>query len=360
MCRISTKISTMNSVPLSPSLRRQAQGMAGLVQYRRDSIAALIAAYGRRVKYPTASGKVAFVMGCGRSGTSILGEALSLHPDVTYHREPRPVWHHIDKRTAIWGFLSAPGVLPLEESDFTGKQERRFRRLLLHAPTACVVEKSPEATFRIGWLMRLAPQATFIHIIRDGASVIRSIVALSTQSIPHGLAKSHNLWWGIEDRKWSVFAEGILPTLGLEAEPWRLSPTERACCEWLAAIEYVERWQERMGRQLTTVRYEDMISESQVVLPQIAAAIGLTSPEHWVREAGNIFFKPTRQSNSSIHLRPELAQRFNQTQFRLGYEPCAQVARSEHEVFDLRPETLSAWQDGEAEQAGIPEHKSTE
>ena len=34
-----------------------------------------------------------FIIGCGRSGTTILGDTLSKHPKIEYLNERRDLWH---------------------------------------------------------------------------------------------------------------------------------------------------------------------------------------------------------------------------------------------------------------------------
>ena len=43
-----------------------------------------------------------FIIGCGRSGTTILGETLSRHSKVTYLNERRDLWFSAYPETDIW------------------------------------------------------------------------------------------------------------------------------------------------------------------------------------------------------------------------------------------------------------------
>jgi hypothetical protein len=42
-----------------------------------------------------------FIIGCGRSGTTILGQVLSAHPEVYYLFEPYHLWAAIDPMTDV-------------------------------------------------------------------------------------------------------------------------------------------------------------------------------------------------------------------------------------------------------------------
>ena len=43
-----------------------------------------------------------FIIGCGRSGTTILGETLSSHPKIKYLNERRTLWHRAYPEFNIW------------------------------------------------------------------------------------------------------------------------------------------------------------------------------------------------------------------------------------------------------------------
>src|SRR5215212_6691597 len=43
-----------------------------------------------------------FILGCGRSGTTIFGAALSKHKSITYLNEPRHLWFAAYPETDIW------------------------------------------------------------------------------------------------------------------------------------------------------------------------------------------------------------------------------------------------------------------
>ena len=42
------------------------------------------------------------ILGCGRSGTTILGQALAQHSEVTFLDEPRELWFRAYPATDIW------------------------------------------------------------------------------------------------------------------------------------------------------------------------------------------------------------------------------------------------------------------
>lgn len=114
---------------------------------------------------------MALIIGCARSGTSILGELLASHPQVAYLFEANKIWESVGP--------SADGSHRLLADRATPDVCRRLRRELrrhVRPGTAIVVEKCPRNALRIPFLRAVFPQAKLIHIIRDGRDAACSLV----------------------------------------------------------------------------------------------------------------------------------------------------------------------------------------
>lgn len=144
--------------------------------------------------------KPVFIVGCGRSGTTILGELISQHPAVLYLNEPYLIWE-LDPRTDIWTERAKRrrGRLELTANDVKPLAAKRIRKAFqLHlwkAGKQQIVEKLPINSFRLGFLMSMFPDARVLHIIRNGAEVARSISKFGPGE-----------WYGFDDYKWHQLA----------------------------------------------------------------------------------------------------------------------------------------------------------
>ena len=125
-----------------------------------------------------------FVVGTGRSGTSILGTILSLHPDVLFLNEPKALWHAIHGGEDVIGsYASRPGRLALDARDATGEVVRAAHRVF----GAClgltgarrVLDKYPELLYRVEFVRAIFPDARFVLLVRDGWASARSIAEWS-------------------------------------------------------------------------------------------------------------------------------------------------------------------------------------
>ncbi len=112
-----------------------------------------------------------FVVGCARSGTSILGEAIAAHPRVTYLYEASAIWNR-----------ALPGRPDhrLTRSDASPEAAARVRRELAERIADPrrdrLVEKNPKHTLRIPFLDAVFPDARIVHLIRDGRDTVASLM----------------------------------------------------------------------------------------------------------------------------------------------------------------------------------------
>lgn len=144
-----------------------------------------------------------FIIGCGRSGTTIFGTALGHHPSITYLNEPRHLWDAADPQTDIWSPQAAAqgGKLVFTEADASPEKREILQRLFAEevqrSGRPVLVEKLPINNFRLGFLHGLFPAARYVHIFRNGMEVARSIEALCQQG----------RWYGQNPRKWDLLVE---------------------------------------------------------------------------------------------------------------------------------------------------------
>mgnify|MGYP006283762893 CR=1 FL=1 len=111
-----------------------------------------------------------FIVGSPRSGTTILGEILDLHPEINQWYEPYFVW---DKY-----FRLAPDD-ERSVKDATGRVRRHIRKNFQRYRSKCkcrfIVDKSPRNSLKIPFIRQIFPGARFVHIIRDGRDATLSI-----------------------------------------------------------------------------------------------------------------------------------------------------------------------------------------
>ncbi|PYM01704.1 MAG: hypothetical protein DMF19_05650 [Verrucomicrobia bacterium] len=102
-----------------------------------------------------------FILGCGRSGTTVLGNLLAQHPSVTYLHEARALWASAYPETDIWTehAVARHGKLAFTESDVNPRKTRALQKLfalkLRRSRRPTLVEKLPINNFRLPFIRRM-------------------------------------------------------------------------------------------------------------------------------------------------------------------------------------------------------------
>ena len=167
-----------------------------------------------------------FIVGCGRSGTTIVYELLCEHPDLAWfssHAERWPAFPQLEALTKlrdIGAIRRSPSRLvpsPVEGHDLwdrVGPQDARHRNAPLTAAELDAehvqrvrdlvaahvryhrgrrfINKNTRNSRRVLYLDAIFPDALFLHVIRDPRAVVASLLAVHWwPDLP--------LWWS-EDR----------------------------------------------------------------------------------------------------------------------------------------------------------------
>lgn len=109
------------------------------------------------------------IVGSARSGTTFLGDILSLHPDLWYAIEPSPIWRY--KNEGKSDYLTAEDLTP----EIRMYIRKRFCEYITRSGKKRLLEKTPHNSLRIPFINAVFPDAKFLHIKRDPYETILSI-----------------------------------------------------------------------------------------------------------------------------------------------------------------------------------------
>lgn len=262
-----------------------------------------------------------FLIGCGRSGTTILGQLLGRHPAIDHRHEPYAAWAAIDPRTDfLHAYTSTAGRALLDWGDATARERRRFATILRPAPGRRLLEKTPINALRVGYLQALAPGATFVHLVRDGVEVSRSIAAVAANTVRYAGRGTFNRWWGVEDAKWRCLTRDAAAA-GHPVADGLVDDLQRGAYEWLVSLGEVDRHRRELDGHLVEVRYDQLTAEPERVLADLGRHLGLDGPERWAAEAGPLLHRgpAARSDGPALVLPARLASRFNEANASLGF-----------------------------------------
>ncbi len=219
--------------------------------------------------------KPIFILGTGRSGTTILGIVLSMHREVGYLNEPKAIWHLIHPHEDVIGNYSQSNAkYRLTAEDATDQMQRRaaqmFGAYLTTTRSERLVDKYPELIFRVDFVRALFPDARFIFLVRNGWDTCQSIATWSKRLGVHRNGEKHD-WWGVEDRKWRLLVEQLVETdsvLSQIADKVKHFERhlDRAAVEWIVTMQEGIRLIDTSPDCMHLVRFEDLTAKPDETL----------------------------------------------------------------------------------------------
>lgn len=270
--------------------------------------------------------KPIFIVGTGRSGSTILGKVLSMHRHIAWLNEPKALWYTIDERHDVNGhFGRGPVQYRLLERDVTPDTREAAHRLFGYylALTASrrIVDKNPEIIFQIPFAESIFPDAKFIFLVRDGWDTVRSIAAWSRRAnkVVNGVRQD---WWGADRRKWRLMVDELVSTEPLLADV-RGEISELNYQEDMAAVEWIVTMQEGLRHQrarpesVYQLRYEDLTRCPDESLPKLLHFCSLPQDSVFLSYAQKVLEpNPTKEP---VALSPSIRLAFDETMSALAY-----------------------------------------
>jgi hypothetical protein len=186
-------------------------------------------------------------VGSPNSGTTILGDAFGAHPDVENRSEARVLWDPRFHQEFGDTFRDAADARPRDVRRLRGNFAW-FQRV---TGAKVVLNKHPENSLRIHFLMRIFPEALLIHVVRDGRAAVCSNFTSATRKPER--AKPFGGY--IKPRGWRDMLDRPL--------------LEQLAYMWNDSAVYASTEGVRYGEQFLEVRYEDLPAE----MPRLAERV---------------------------------------------------------------------------------------
>jgi hypothetical protein len=253
-----------------------------------------------------------FVLGCPRSGTSLLLQALLQSPELrSVHSEGHILWdayHHPRERGWDSDALGAEDISPRE-------REYIYLAVSLWTRGRRFVDKTPESCLRLAYLHALFPDATYVFLRRRAADNVNSLMEgwrARPRFVKYRLPSGHS---------WSfVLVPGWRALVGASLEEicaHQYVACNEAVLDARPAVE-PSRWHE--------LSYEDLLAAPREVLGRLFETLGLNVPSDLERVVGT----PTRTTLTDPRpekwreQNPEAIERIlplvRPVEARLGYE----------------------------------------
>lgn len=238
-----------------------------------------------------------FILGTGRSGTTILGVVLSMHRDVGFLNEPKAIWAALrDDEDLIGSYHRGLARYRLGAEDAAEAVLEGVHRIygayLSLSMTTRVVDKYPELIFRVPFVRQIFPDAKFLFLSRNGWDTCTSINTWSSRLGTQVGGEVHD-WWGVNRRKWNLLVEQIIPEhpdLAPHAAILRRLDDHRAMAatEWIVTMREGLRLLEEYPGDVLHVPYTLLCAEPEVMCKRIAEFVGLVQDDVYIDYARTV------------------------------------------------------------------------
>ena len=230
-----------------------------------------------------------FIIGCGRSGTTILGQTLGQHPNICYLNERRDLWHQAYPEFNIWSSSKKGTFLEAKAKHHQTNKSRRLRQLffkeqVLHKSTI-LLEKLPVNSFRIEFLRACFPEARFIYLHRNGMEV--------SHSIEKAIAIGN--WYGVNNQKLNLLNDLAFKN-GFDIDHIAQDPLHQALLEWRLSMHYSHQAFKTMDKALfINLSYQDLTSDSPKWLKNIFQFLSLDCEDSLIQKYSSTIRKSKPQ-----------------------------------------------------------------
>lgn len=200
--------------------------------------------------------RLVFVVGCPRSGTSFTGAALGSQPGFVDLDEVTPLKAAVPRLASLSPAEAAPELRRVVERVRTLGLARGLRG----------VEQTPETAFVLAAALLAYPQATAVHVLRDGRDVVCSLLERGWFRAGRGGADDARQAYGAHARFW------VEPERRAEFE--QVSEARRAAWAWRRYVTAARA----VPAHTVELRYEALAESPGAEADRVAAALG-TEPE---------------------------------------------------------------------------------
>lgn len=262
-----------------------------------------------------------FILGMGRSGTTILSKVLSLHPDVSLLNEPKLIWHlayHFEDLAGNYTNDIAKYRLGEEEvNDNINKAMHRMYGFILKCTGSTrVVDKYPELIFRVPFVKSIFADAKFIFINRNGFDTIQSVCRWTQEYAKVAENGDTYDWWGLNNRKWQLLVDQLVIPNPIFTKHYRdimkfKRLEDKVAVEWIATMNQGLQLTQEFPDQVYEIQYDDLVNEPEREITSILDFCHLTKDELLISYASKILAGVSY--NSKIELDTSIQSLFEET-----------------------------------------------
>ncbi len=270
--------------------------------------------------------KPTFILGTGRSGTTVLGIVLSMHEEIGYLNEPKAIWHALYENEDLNGnYTKKSASYRLGKNVVTKKMKIHAHRIysayLCMTNTKRIVDKYPEIIFRVSFIKEIFPDAQFIFISRNGIDTSSSINKWSERLGKYVGSECHD-WWGVDRKKWNYLVEQIVSkyedfAVNIDELRTLNDQTAMAAVEWIVSMREGLQVIQQYPGEVLHISYEEFCENPLDITKKISEFMHLGEDVKYSQYACSAIKKSNKHPDITL---PEyIKMPFNDMQEKLGY-----------------------------------------
>ncbi|MBA3871147.1 MAG: sulfotransferase [Anaerolineae bacterium] len=209
-----------------------------------------------------------FIVGCARSGTTILSEWFHHHYDVANLSEANDIWDPSGYPWASSSYGKDSPPIWIDPEAYTARwwrdnERRQTKTRAIFGVYQTVkrakvfVNKTPLNTFRIPQLLKTFPEARFVHLVRDGRAVTQS----------YAKKQRHDMNKDVE----------VYRALGYDYPFEELAL--KLAAYWQRTIDEVTLREQQFNLtakgQMLEIKYDDLCSQTDATLEKLCQYMGI-------------------------------------------------------------------------------------
>ena len=202
---------------------------------------------------------IVFLVGCGRSGTTLLSSLVGSCSNTHILSERRDLWHKVFPELNIWDNINS--VLDFKTSDYNTKKNEKIRSVFFREAESHkknnILEKLPINCFRLNFINKAFPEAKYIVIKRNPIEV--------AASIEEKIGKGN--WYGVNDNKLRLLIE-YAKSNNVETKDFLKTDFNKGLLEWRLSNIAISKFFNESNKDFFLINYSNLTLNPKEILTE--------------------------------------------------------------------------------------------
>ena len=202
---------------------------------------------------------IVFLIGCGRSGTTLLSTLIGSCSSTHILNERRDLWHRVYPELNIWDNINS--VLEFKNSEYNTRKNEKIRSVFFKEAKRNkknnILEKLPINCFRLDFINKVFPEAKFIVIKRNPLEV--------AASIEEKIGKGN--WYGFNNNKLRLLIK-YAKSNNVETKDFLKTGFNKGLLEWRLSNIAISKFFNDSKKDFFSINYSNLTLNPKEILTE--------------------------------------------------------------------------------------------